>query len=151
MARRKASQGIQVLRDRTAGPKVVCTATVDQVYAQYQHETLYFRHPRGGGPKYLEVPMFEHHAAWIEDFARAMLNVRERTANRWGRIMGKNFREVVRKNAPEEFDDLRRSTGIKVKEGVRTIIDEPPEQRRLTDAELEQKDELREAMGRKGR
>lgn len=148
---RRAVDGIQRLIEQTAGPKVTATCTVDQVYAEYQHEAFEFRHPRGGRAKYLEAPLYEEHGGWMEQVAIGLLTTFEEksTAHLWGDVMGDGMRDAVKHNAPDEFGDLRKSAAIKVKEGSKIIIDRPPEVRRLTDEELEQKDDLREMLGMK--
>ena len=37
----------------------------DSVYARYQHEHMFFKHPTGGAPKYLELAMLEKGEAAI--------------------------------------------------------------------------------------
>ena len=146
MAARKASEGIKILRERTAGPKVKTTVTVDQVYAKYQHESLDFRHPRGGRAKYLEGPLFEGFAGSMERFAQGLLRVEEETAGRRWAATGRDLVEAVGHEAPLEFGDLRRSAGLVTTEGTRVVVEEPPAQRRLTDQELHAKGIMR-SMG----
>lgn len=140
---RKAIDGIQDLIDRTGGPKLKATVTVDQIYAQNQHESLNFQHPRGGRAKYLEAPMFEGYREWFGQFARGLL--RRDAEDGWGGV-GRSLAREVPKNAPVEFGDLRNSAGLVVRSGGSVVINEPPKQRRLSDQELEAKDYLR-AMG----
>lgn len=147
MAARKASEGIAEVIKQTAGPKVQSKVTVDQVYAHYQHEVLYFRHPRGGMAKYLEVPLFAEHDVWLEEFALGLLNIEERAAHRWGRVTGDAMVHVVEVNAPDEFGDLRRSAALEVREGGKVIINKPAAVHRLTEAELDEKDDLRDLLG----
>lgn len=139
---KKASAGLQDLIDRTGGPKLKATVTVNQPYAQDQHETLYYKHPRGGRAKYLEAPMFEEHGSWLEGFAKRLLVRGIEAPNEWAKV-GRKLKGVVPKNAPVEFNDLRMSAGLEVKEGAQTVITEPPEQARLTDQEILAKDHMR--------
>lgn len=44
-------------------------------YAAIQHERMDFRHPRGGGPKYLERPMLKHAPAMPRFVADAVDDV----------------------------------------------------------------------------
>lgn len=139
---RKASVGIQDLIDRTTGPKVKATVTVNQPYAQDQHETLYYRHPRGGQAKYLEEPLFTKHPQWLQRFADRLLMRGKDAATEWGGV-GRALKNEVPKTAPVEFGDLRRSAGLTVTEGGNMVIEEPPAQDRLTDPELDAKDFMR--------
>ena len=52
------------------------------VYAQYQHEHMEFRHPRGGGPKYLEKPLMDHYRDYLDDYAKTLLHDGGRPAMR---------------------------------------------------------------------
>lgn len=44
----------------------------DLPYARRQHEELTYRHPKGGGPKYLENPAKERGGKYRRDIARAV-------------------------------------------------------------------------------
>lgn len=143
---KRAVDGIDQLIDRTGGGKVRATVEVDQPYAQDQHETLYYRHPRGGRAKFLEGPLFENHRQWIQGFANRLLSARLDAARLWGDECGAPLKSAVAKNAPTEFGDLRRSAGLTVREGSTTVRVEPPTQSRLTEAELDAKDYMR-SMG----
>lgn len=139
---RRAIDGIDDLLDRTGGAKVKATVTVNQPYAQDQHETMYYRHPRGGGPKYLESPLMARHPGWIQDFANDLLKPGTDAARRWGGVGRALVRELP-KTAPVEFGDLRNSGALTVKEGGSVIINEPAKQDRLSEAELDAKDYMR--------
>lgn len=140
---KRAVDGIQQLIQRTTGPTVKATVTVDQPYAQDQHETLYYRHPRGGRAKFLEGPLFENHRQWIQRFADRLLNARLDASRLWGDECGVPLKNAVAKNAPVEFGDLKQSAGLVVREGSSVVRDEPPAQVRLTEAELDAKDYMR--------
>lgn len=142
---KRALEGIQQLINRTTGPTVKATVTVDQPYAQNQHETLWFKHPRGGRAKYLEGPLFENHRQWIQGFADRLLRARLDATRLWGDECGVPLKNAVAKNAPVEFGDLKRSAGLVVREGSSVVRDEPPSQTRLTEAELDAKDYMRSA------
>jgi hypothetical protein len=142
MARKKAIDGIQDLIDRTGGPKVSSVVTVDQVYAQNQHETLWFRHPRGGQAKFLEAPMFAEYPKWFQQFANRLL--RSKSADEaWHAGPGSALQGVVPKFAPVEFGDLRQSAGLQTKVGTAIRHERPPIQPRLTAWELDAKDHMR--------
>lgn len=142
---KRAFDGIQALLERTGGPTVKATVTVNQPYAQDQHETLYYKHPRGGKAKYLEEPLFANHPQWIQEFASKLLRSRSDVEDLWGDV-GRGLKNEVPKTAPVEFGDLRRSAGLVVRAGSTIVIDEPPLQPRLTESELDAKDYMR-SMG----
>lgn len=142
---KRAVDGIQDLIDRTGGPTVRATVIVNQPYAQDQHETLYYRHPRGGQAKYLESPLYAKSPQWIQKFANRLLVRGTNTAREWGGV-GRALKNEVPKTAPVEFGDLRESAALLVKEGGSIIVDEPPAQPRLSESELDAKDYMR-SMG----
>lgn len=140
---KRAIVGIQELIDRTGGAKLTATVEVNQPYAQDQHETMWYRHPRGGKPKFLEEPLYADHRKWIEQYAKTMLNSRRGSIEGWAKV-GRSLAAAVAKNAPIEFGDLRNSAGLVVKEGATPVVVEPPRQPRLSEAELDAKDYMRE-------
>ena len=52
---------------------IVAGCTVDQPYAQDQHETLDYEHPRGGRARYLGGPLLEHNLENMEYIARHVI------------------------------------------------------------------------------
>ena len=140
----RAIDGIQDLIDRTGGPTIKATVEVNQPYAQDQHETLYYRHPRGGKAKYLETPLFEKHPEWLQEFANRLLRRGADTEKEWAKV-GRALKNEVPETAPMEFGDLRRSAGLVVKSGGSLVVEEPPLQGRLSEQELDAKDYMRHA------
>lgn len=139
---KKAIDGIRELIDRTGGGKVRATVVVNQPYAQDQHETLYYRHPRGGRAKYLEGPLFESHPKWLQSFANDLLKRGHDAESDWASV-GRKLKNAVPKNAPVEFGDLRQSAALTVKVGGRVVVHEAPIQDRLSESELDAKDYMR--------
>lgn len=116
---------------------------VDQVYAQYQHEGLDLRHPRGGQAKYLEQPLFDHHHDYVQALADNVLHGSLAAA------MEDNVEDLsgrVFELAPIEFLDLRSSGHPMVTSNGGVVYDRAPVQARLTPAELKAKGKLR-ALG----
>lgn len=140
---RRAVDGFKELIDGTGGGIVQSTVVVDQVYAEMQHEALEFRHPRGGQAKYLETPLFSNYGRWIQKFANGMLRGRLDVPKDWHDGPGKSLQDSVPKFAPVEFDDLRRSAALQTTVGRQPRFENPAQQPRLTDWELEGKDHLR--------
>lgn len=54
------------------GPKTVAIV-YDSVYARWVHEHLHFRHPHGGGPKFLETALHEKGAEAMRVAAQGLL------------------------------------------------------------------------------
>lgn len=142
---KKAIDGIQDLIDRTGGGKIKATVVVNQPYAQDQHETLYYKHPRGGQAKFLESPLMSKHPNWLQSFANRLLTRGIDAGNEWAKV-GRSLKNEVPKTAPMEFGDLRQSAALTVKEGASVIVEEPAAQPRLTEGELDAKDYMR-SMG----
>lgn len=135
------SERIAELRRMTGAPeRLRGSVTVDQVYAQYQHERLELRHPRGGRALYLQAPLFEHFDEYLAEYARHVLD------NGGQRSMGDGMERLsdsVEDNAPREFGDLMRSGHPQVEQGERTVYDRQPRQHRLSAEELRAKNRLR--------
>jgi hypothetical protein len=113
---------------------------IDQVYAHYQHERLDLHHPRGGGPKYLERPLFEHWRVWVENIA---ISYFEDGGERAMRYAMEDLSDLAELAAPWEFGDLIHSGHPQVRRGLRDVYDRPPKRHRLTEAELRQKSRWR--------
>lgn len=131
------------LAEKVGEGRLTGSVEVDQVYAQYQHEGLDLRHPRGGQAKYLEQPLYENYG----DYYRALAdNVLEGSL---AAAMEDNVEDLsghVFDLAPVEFYDLRGSGHPTVSSDGEVVYDRPPIQARLTPAELRAKDRLR-ALG----
>lgn len=131
------------LADRVGHERVRGSVEVDQVYAQYQHEGLDLKHPRGGQAKYLEEPLYDHHRDYLQDIADRVLDgsITQAMADSMEHLSGEVFAL-----APVEFMDLRASGHPVVRRGGEVAYDRPPMQERLTPAQLKAKDKLR-ALG----
>lgn len=142
-----ALEGMEALGKHVGSMKLHGYVTFDQEYAADQHETLGYRHPRGGQAKYLEGPLFQSYKARYQRLADKVTDV-------GGESLTSAFADEVHDlmldasvAAPVEFGDLRLSGSIRVKEGTRNIRTIDAVQRRLTQRELEVKDLLRHAAG----
>lgn len=126
MAKGDAIRGIERLMNSVGDGDIVARCTVDQPYAQRQHEELTWKHPRGGRAKYLEAPLFENHAELMQgiadslitedgsDLERGMINAAEQMS-RW-----------VEDNAPKEDQVLMFSGHPQVIDGGMEVYDRPP-------------------------
>ena len=130
------------LRERThsGSGRLRGSVTIDQVYAHYQHERLDLHHPRGGGPKYLEWPLFRHHPTWLHNIADSYFEDGGERAMSYAMEDLSDLAEVA---APWEFGDLIHSGHPQVTRGLRDVYDRPPKRHRLSKAELRAKSRLR--------
>lgn len=120
---------------------VTGTVVVDQVYAQYQHEGMDLKHPRGGRAKYLGGPLIENYVSYYQRLADALLD--GDTTKAMIHNMEDLSTEGVYKNAPWEFADLKASGHPIVEENGATVYDRAPMVHRLSEQELKDKGDLR--------
>lgn len=92
-----------------------------------------FRHPRGGGPKYLEKPLMDHYRDYLDDYAKTLLHDGGVPAMRRS---VEHLSDAVELTAPREWGDLMSSGHPSVTQGERTVYDRPPKAARLTKEEL---------------
>lgn len=120
----------------------------DQVYAQYQHEGLELKHPRGGQAKYLEAPLFAKAPEIMQRVADSFLH----DGGREGMSDAmENLADEAERLAPVEFHDLRDSGHPYVTVGDAKVYDRPPVVPRLTEDELKAKNRLRDlGFGHRG-
>lgn len=112
---------------------LVGRVVVDQVYAKYQHERLDLKHPRGGGPKYLEGPLFAHYREYLERLAKAVLEGElERTMMDCMEALNGSMSAA----APIDHNNLRRSGSPRVTSDGKLVAYRRPQQRRLSEQEL---------------
>ena len=106
----KFSDRARYLEEQVGDGNLVMGGVVGQPYAAAEHERLYYRHPRGGMPKYLEVPFEMQRDEMIEKLAlNAVTPEGSRLQDAAVEVAGE-FDNMVRRNAPVEFDVLRDST-----------------------------------------
>lgn len=135
--RKRTNKLIRDVGTTTLEIKVV----VNQAYAQNQHETLYFAHPSGGGPKFLTRALVQSHRSIMRGMARDALRPRGLVS---AAIVGaEKISKGVYQNAPHEFNDLRNSAHPTVREGSRKVYDRAPIVKRLTKTQLRAKDRAR--------
>lgn len=65
--------GLERLARAVGSGEISAVCTVDQPYAQVQHEELAWQHPRGGQAKYLEGPLFAHYDELMRIIARSLI------------------------------------------------------------------------------
>lgn len=138
------SERIHLLLDQVGDHDIEARLVVDQVYAQNQHQSFWFKHPQGGKAFYLRDPLF----------GRLNKNMR-RIADKLITEEGSEIRDAmievaedldagVVEQAPREFGDLENSGHPIVTDDGATIYDRPPRVHRLSREELRAKDRVRE-------
>lgn len=135
--------GTAATRLRELGRRTDCgngllsgTVTIDQVYAHYQHENMALHHPRGGGAKYLERPLFEHFGDYLTAIAVSYLD--DGGKREMARSM-EHLSDAAELAAPWEAGDLIHSGHPAASRGEETYYDRPPKRHRLTRPELQAK------------
>ena len=136
-------EGVRRLQDLVGTGKLRGVLRVDQVYAKYQHERLDLHHPRGGGAKYLQRPLYEHHQQWLQWLARSVLD--GELEETMARCM-ESFNSAMSRTTPIQFNNLRRSGNPRVYSNGRLVYNRTPHQRRLSARELQA---LRAGRGRR--
>jgi len=84
---------------------------VNQPYAAYQHVHHDLRHPRGGGPDYVSLPLKTRHTEWLRKYAQALLGGSQ------VRVLadaGEDLDSYVAVLAPIDTGNLRGSGSIQV-------------------------------------
>lgn len=119
---------------------------VDQVYALAQNSGFWRtgpnagvtikRHYRGGRFHFLDGPLMEQHARYMQRLADAVLDGNLILAMR---LNMEALAGEVHENAPRWFDDLRNSAHPTVTDGSEVVYDRPPLRPRLSKAALREK------------
>jgi hypothetical protein len=68
-----AIEGLERLARAVGSGELSAVCTVDQPYAQRQHEELEWSHPRGGQAKYLESPLFANYSELMRIIASSLI------------------------------------------------------------------------------
>ncbi len=128
-----------VVGDGVLSGKVV----VNQVYARAQHESNWVTGPmagvqirtyhRGGGPKYLEAPLFSGLDQFLRHIAKALLD--EGPQGAMEDVVDHLIDEVARL-APVWLDDLRHSASGEVTSDGRVVYNKPSPRPRLSREEI---------------
>ena len=140
------SKNLRRLNDHIGHGKLKATVKIDQVYAADQHESLHYRHPRGGRAKYLEGPLFENHRDYYGDLADAVLDINGPDLTDHMLLVGRQLIIDSAENTPVEFGDLAQSGELSIYEGSALVMYDPPAQERLSEGEHLAKDYMR-SMG----
>lgn len=122
------------------GGKLTGRIVFDQPYAAKQHEELSFRHPHGGGAKYLTMALYHNYNEAYADLARYLfdMDIRVHMA-----VVTESIQENAAQRAPVEFNDLRRSGSVAVTDGQSLVYEREAKQSRLSESQMRRKDALR--------
>jgi hypothetical protein len=135
----KFADRIAELMERVGDGMLTGNVEVDQVYAQNQHESLDFKHPRGGQAKYLEQPLMNNYERYLQSIADAVTSdpgeptVQDKMVEAVEDLAGVGG---VATFAPVEHGYLRGSGHPSVTSEGETVYDRAPVVGRLTEEQL---------------
>jgi len=135
------SEGISELKRIVGDGELTGTITVNQVYAHWIDDgmssrgkpSFAFNHPRGGQAMFLSGPVKYRRGEVIQRWANSVLT---------GRLVPETidilftFRDDVFLHAPREFDILRNSTELRLRDNDVPAFMLPPLIPRLSEAEI---------------
>ena len=107
----------------TGSIKAGCT--VNQPYAQNQHQSLHFQHPHGGRSLYLGGPLMENAFVLLADLAREIITPTGSNIDRGMIDVAETMARYVLENAPVETGQLRTSGNPWVEDNGVRIYDRP--------------------------
>lgn len=105
----------------------------NQAYAHRQHEDLAFKHPHGGGPKFLERALFENEAEYMSILAGSVFTGLKAGAT----LTAEHLATESVKRAPHRAGMLRGSAHPSVTDNEVVVYDRPPIIPRLGPEEIE--------------
>ena len=105
---------------------IVAGCTVNQPYAQNQHQSLWFSHPQGGRAMYLGGPLMENAYALLVSIARGTITPFGSTLDRRMIDVAETMARYVAENAPRETGLLATSGNPWVQDNITLIYDRPP-------------------------
>lgn len=123
---RLAIEGLQHLIDSIGHGDIVAKCTVDQVYAQAQHEELTWRHVHGGRAKYLEGPLFENSSEVVKIMSEHLLTKTGSEIQQGMIEISEMMSEWVVQNAPRLEGELENSGHPQVFDNGILIYDRAP-------------------------
>ena len=109
---------------------------VDQIYAHNQHETLWYRHPRGGQARYLSEPLIAQADHYMEELARAAVTAEGSDTRGAMESIVEDMSDQVGTHAPILHGYLRESGHPTVLEGGQVVYDRAPVEPRLSQEQL---------------
>jgi len=113
----------ELIRDVGAG-KLVAGCTVNQPYAQNQHQSLWFRHTNGR-PLYLGGPLLENAFSLVEGLSRKVLTPHGSELKSGMQDVAEEMARYVLENAPKDTGQLSLSGNPWVTDNGVIIYDRP--------------------------
>lgn len=123
--------------------------TVDQRYAEIQHEHTGYRHAPGRTHHYLSKPLLDRSDEWMSRLAQAAVTAQGSALRREMRELVEDWTRASEQITPIDENDLPRSHARTVTDDGAPVYVRPAAQRRLTEAELEAKRKRRGWGGRR--
>jgi hypothetical protein len=117
---------IDRLSDSVGSGKIVAGCTVNQPYAQNQHQSVWFRHPHGGRALYLGAPLMENAYLLVGEIARSAITPFGSLLDQRMIDAAETLSRYVLENAPVETGLLRTSGNPWVKDNNVVVYDRPP-------------------------
>lgn len=121
----RAVDGLQLLGRAVGNGELVAKCTVDQPYAQAQHEDLTLQH-NDGSAKYLERPLFENVNDVISTVARHLITPGGSDIVNGMIEVCEMMSQWVEEHAPRETSALRFSGHPQVVDNGTVVYDRPP-------------------------
>lgn len=133
------TESMDALIEQAEGRRTA-SVTVDQVYAHYQESRPELHHPDGGQAFYLRDSVYlGNHMATL---ARSLIDEYGLGIDTGMREVAENIARGVYQRAPREFNDLRRSSHVRVTRGDSVTYERLPEVGRLSEGDLRLKHRL---------
>ncbi len=98
---------------------LVMGLVVHQPYAADQHVEGHYKHPKGGIARYVEIPYAAQRNDFLRELARNAVTEGGSDLNDAATSVAKQLDEIVRKNAPDMLNILKRSANVYVTDNGR--------------------------------
>ena len=139
---------MRLLAEQVGDGDLVMRCEVDQRYAEAQERNRDFEHPRGGKAAFLGDHVVASNQRWMRELAERLVTPDGSEVQQAAKDIADDMSAEVRRDAPVEFDFLRRSGHATVTDNGRVIHDEGPEVARLSDEELRHRHRRHDLDGR---
>lgn len=133
------SERMHALAEAVGDGDLVMTCVVDQRYAEVQERHREFHHPRGGKAGYLGDHVLASQGAYCQKLADHAVTEEGSGLHGAAEDVAKDMAAGVKRFAPVEFNDLRKSGHPSVTDSGHVVFDQPPEVPRLSDEQLRRK------------
>lgn len=117
---------IKFLSNAVGTGKLVGGVTVDQPYAQDQHENLSYKHFRGGRAHFLGGPLMENWIEYLNKLTRGAITEDGSALEGEMREIVEDMADESKANAPILTGDLKNSASPWVKDDATEVYRRPP-------------------------